>query len=441
MANNTFTGVLPPSIGQLSSDLYHLSSPSNMISRSIPQQIVNLTKLTFLYLGNNLFSSNIPSGIKRFCKLEIFCLDGNKLEGSIPSEIGQMQHLGLLDLSHNQLSGKIPNSLCSSQQLRRLFLHHNKLSGEIPFRLEGCHKLELLDLSHNKLRGRIPGEVIDTLQNLQFYLNLSWNSLQALLPQELSKIAMAQAIDISGNRLNGVIPISLGDCTALDNLNLSHNAFEGPISNSLSKLKNLQEMDLSFNNLSGQIPEAGLFPNRTVVTLIFGNPGLYLVIATAGFDESNLLGVGNFGSVYKGVLRDGQIIAIKTLNFQNEEALKIFKRVQFVREDSAPCSPWHGILNHDCPLQIVHCDLKPSNVLLDANMTALVTDFEYGLGGNVSTKGDVYSYGILILEMVKRKRQSDEMFVADMNLQKWARLAFPDRLAEVVDSELFKDVN
>ncbi|GLJ17422.1 hypothetical protein SUGI_0303170 [Cryptomeria japonica] len=598
--DNRLTGILPPSIGQLSPHLYLLDLSYNMISGSITQQIVNLTNLTYLSLSGNLFSGNIPSGIKRFQKLERLWLGGNKLEGSIPSDIGQMQHLGLLNLSHNRLSGKMPDSLCSPQQLRRLLLQHNNLSGEIPVSLAGCQKLELIDLSYNKLVGRIPPDVIANLKNLVFYLNFSWNSLQGPLPQEISKIAMAQAIDISGNRLTGVIPNSLGDCTELEHLNLSHNAFEGPIPASLSKLKNLEEMDLSFNNLSGQIPEGGLFPNRTVITLFMRNPGLCgptnyslppcpkqtlekhsllkkivlsvvgtfafilcsyilgilwtqilssqpfhpsnfifqrliyqkisyqeLVIATAEFDESNLLGVGNFGSVYKGILRDGKIVAIKALNLQNEEAHKSFiteckvlgrirhrnlikiisafsypgfkglvlqfasngslekhlhpgrdnqefSKLEFEDCLSIAMDVAHGMeyLHHDCPLQIVHCDLKTSNVLLDDNMTALVTDFgisrltstpnsidsfsattftlkgsigyiapEYGLRGSVSTKGDVYSYGILILEMVTRKRPSDDIFAGDLNLHKWVRSAFPDRLADIVDCGLLRDVN
>ncbi|GLJ28664.1 hypothetical protein SUGI_0564880 [Cryptomeria japonica] len=324
-----------------------------MISGSIPQQIVNLTNLTLLNLGRNLFSGNIPSGIKRFRELERLYLFGNKLGGGIPRNI--------------------------------------------PVSLEGCQKLELLDLSYNKLGGRIPREVTASLTNLQFYLNLSWNSLEGSLPQEMSKIVTAQAIDISGNRLTGVIPISVGDCTALEHLNLFHNSFEGTIPDSLSKLKNLQQLDLSFNNLSGQIPGGELFPNRSVGTLFMRNPdlcgpkiyslppclnqtqgkhslprkivlsvvgttafllclflmgmlwrhkfskqlvrpssfifrGLHyqkksyqdLVIVTSEFDESNLLGVGSFGSVYKGILRDGKIVAVKALNLQNEEADKSF---------------------------------------------------------------------------------------------------------------------
>ncbi|GLJ08082.1 hypothetical protein SUGI_0081060 [Cryptomeria japonica] len=113
-------------------------------------------------------------------------------------------------------------------------------------------------------------------------------------------------------------------------------------------------------------------------------------------------------------------------------------------------------LHNDCSPPIVHSDLKPSNVLIDENMTAHVADFgvahlmtstvsassstsklkgtvgylapEYGLGGQVTTKSDVYSFGVVILEMVTRKRPTDDMFTGNNTLSSWVRAAFPEAL-------------
>lgn len=61
---------------------------------------------------------------------------------------------------------------------------------------------------------------------------------------------------------------------------------------------------------------------------------------------------------------------------------------------------------------------------------------EYGLGANMSTKGDVYSYGVLVLETVTRKRPIDDMFANDSNLIKWVKSHYHGRVEKVLDGEL-----
>ncbi|PRQ29202.1 putative protein kinase RLK-Pelle-LRR-XII-1 family [Rosa chinensis] len=120
-------------------------------------------------------------------------------------------------------------------------------------------------------------------------------------------------------------------------------------------------------------------------------------------------------------------------------------------------------LHHDYETPIVHCDLKPSNILLDDDMVAHVADFgiakllgggdsmtqtmtlatigymapEYGTEGIVTRRGDVYSFGIVLMETFTRRKPTDEMFVGEMSLKQWvANSLFADAIVEVVDTNL-----
>ncbi|PON95216.1 Tyrosine-protein kinase, partial [Trema orientale] len=64
----------------------------------------------------------------------------------------------------------------------------------------------------------------------------------------------------------------------------------------------------------------------------------------------------------------------------------------------------------------------------------------YAMGGKPSKQGDVYSYGILVMEMFTGRRPTDEMFKDDFNLHNFVKMALPKRLVQIVDSSLL-DIN
>ncbi|XP_024953782.2 probable LRR receptor-like serine/threonine-protein kinase At3g47570 [Citrus sinensis] len=239
--------------------------------------------------------------------------------------------------------------------------------------------------------------------------------------------------------------------------------------------------------------------------------------ATNGFDECNLLGKGSFGSVYKATLSDGTNVAIKVFHLQLERAFKSFdseceilrnvRHRNLIKIISTCCNidfkalvlefmpngsleKWlysHNYfldilerlnimidvglaleyLHHGHSLApVVHCDLKPSNILLDEDMVAHVSDFgiskllgdgddsvtqtmtmatigymapEYGSEGIVSTKCDVYSYGVLLMETFTRKKPTDEMFIGEMSLRDWVNKSLSGELTQVIDANLARD--
>ncbi|KAA8535557.1 hypothetical protein F0562_030557 [Nyssa sinensis] len=107
--------------------------------------------------------------------------------------------------------------------------------------------------------------------------------------------------------------------------------------------------------------------------------------------------------------------------------------------------------------------VAPSNVLLDEDMVAHVSDFriskilaasrfiaqtktigtigyivpEYGTEGIVSTSGDVYSYGIMLMETFTKRKPTEEMFTENSSLRYWVKSSYPTAVMQIVDANLF----
>ncbi|KAF3676317.1 putative LRR receptor-like serine/threonine-protein kinase MRH1-like [Capsicum annuum] len=195
--------------------------------------------------------------------------------------------------------------------------------------------------------------------------------------------------------------------------------------------------------------------------------------ATYDLSESNLIGSGSFGSVYKGILKSGTAVAVKVFNLQLDAVFKSFdtecevlrslrhrNHVKRETKHNDRCGMCFVISSLLVLSPVIHCDLTPSNVLLDEDMVSHLSDFgisklhgedqgdlytktlatlgyitpEYGLKGLVSTKCDIYSYGVMLLETFTRRKSNE--FEGALSLKQWVSYSLPDAVMDVVHTNL-----
>ncbi|XP_028083945.1 receptor kinase-like protein Xa21 [Camellia sinensis] len=144
--------------------------------------------------------------------------------------------------------------------------------------------------------------------------------------------------------------------------------------------------------------------------------------------------------------------------YSHNSCLNLLQRIGIMIDVALALEYLHyGQLEH-----VVHCDLNPSNVLLDEDMVAHVANFSiakmlaknktaiqtrtlgtigYIAPGQVSTSGDIYSYGMMLLETFTRKKPTDEMFSAEINLRQWVSTSLPNKIMKIVDGSLLRMQN
>ncbi|KAJ3671629.1 hypothetical protein LUZ60_007708 [Juncus effusus] len=154
LQENNLSGQIPPEISNFL-NLNTLNLSQNSLTGPIPSQISKLTELSNLNLNQNNLNGSIPSTIQNLTSLIELQLGNNRLSGVIPEMPSSLTTA--LNLSHNLFTGNIPaSSFSQSTELEILDLSHNNFSGSVPVSLSSLQSLTLLNLSYNNLSGTLP---------------------------------------------------------------------------------------------------------------------------------------------------------------------------------------------------------------------------------------------------------------------------------------------
>ncbi|XP_045813786.1 probable LRR receptor-like serine/threonine-protein kinase At3g47570 isoform X2 [Trifolium pratense] len=491
---------------------------------SISPYVGNLSHLRFLNLGDNNFYGNIPQELGRLSRLRYVLLVNNSLDGEFPINLTKCYELKTMRLTGNKLIGKIPRQIGSLQKLQKIFIGGNNLSGKIPPSIRNLSSLTMISVGFNNLVGNIPQEMCFRKQ-LKF-IAVHVNKLsEGEVPTDGVFGNATQVAIIGNNKLcGGISQLHLPPCLIKGRKHTKHHKF-GLIAVIVGVVSFL--LILSFIITMYWMRKRNLKQNIDSPTIDQLAKVSYQELnrGTDGFSTRNLIGSGSFGSVYRGnLVSEDNVVAVKVLNLQKKGARKSFfiecnalknirhrnlvkvltccsstdykgqefKALVFDYMKNGSLEPWlhpeilnaeppttldlsHRLniiidvasalhyLHHECEQLVIHCDLKPSNVLLDEDMVAHVSDFgiarlvstisgntstigikgsvgyappEYGMGSEVSISGDMYSFGVLVLEMLTGRRPTDEIFKDGQNLHNLVAISFPDNLGNICNPHL-----
>ncbi|KAF5808858.1 putative protein kinase RLK-Pelle-LRR-XII-1 family [Helianthus annuus] len=487
LSSNMLEGVIPSSLG----NCHHILSlflNENKLNGKIPVQLLQLSSLsiTLDLSQNNLFGS-LPTEIGNLNMLTTLNLSDNNFSGNIPSSLGGCSSLLRLSLKGNLFQGMIPLSLNSLKGLVELDISHNNFSGHIP-RFFEKFKLEYLNLSYNDFEGEVP--MLGVFANESTFSVLGNRRLcGGIIELGLSKcketskftkkLHLYLIVTLIASTLFTATCLAYAWCKKKRKSHLSQSStserhLKVSYSQLLKATNGFSESNLIGTGGYSSVYKGILFEDNDTFVAI-----KVLHLHTRGAQRSFMRECEAWRNLrHRNLLKiitscssiDFQGNPFKALVYEfmpngslhdwlhssgNTSRLNLLQMIKILMDVANALDYIH---NHCLPT-IIHGDLNPSNILLDNDMVAHVGDFglarflgtsyqnnstgirgtmgyiapEYGLGSEMTSNGDIYSFGILVLEAMTGKHPTDDIFNEDLSLHKFASMALLDNVIDIID--------
>ncbi|TYI14617.1 hypothetical protein ES332_A08G133400v1 [Gossypium tomentosum] len=441
-------------------NLQILRLSSTRLTGSIPSELGHCEKMIKLDLKSNYLSGSIPPEIISLPNLQNLLLQENKLSGHIPDSFSSLQSLIELQLGGNMLEDPIP---CSLNKLQILDLSSNSFSGEIPADVNNMISLYFVNISFNHLRGKLPSVWMRIVAS--YPGSFVGNPELCLLGDETGNCQETEKGNSRGRVLAGIVIAVVVSVALLYTLVVRRLQKKHSIDQTVLYKRQSRTEDLPENLKIEDIIRAtegwsekyiiGRGKHGTVYRTETSNSRNHWAVKKVNLSSTNFklemrtLGLIRHRNIMRMAgycIRDGYGFIVTEympggtlfdVLHQNQPRLVLNWDTRY----RVAFGIAHGLsyLHHDCVPQIIHRDIKSDNILLDSELEPRIGDFGMAklvsdedssstrsaivgtLGYIAPEKCDVYSYGVVLLEMLCRKLPVDPSFEDGLDIVSWTR--------------------